>query len=99
VRDPNTVPERTLAYRRANGLAAGVRVPVDADTASASGLDRQISSANADLQSLRVARVRRLPLATVLAVVKTYTSHRSRAFLGEPGINVLEVDLALDPTG
>ena len=49
--DPNTVPERVLAYRQLNGLGANVKVPVDAVTASASGLDPDISIANADLQA------------------------------------------------
>ena len=58
--DPNTVPERTLAYRALNGLAADVKVPVDAVTSSASGLDPQISVANARLQAARVAKARNL---------------------------------------
>ena len=49
--DPNTVPERVLAYRQLNGLGANVKVPVDAVTASGSGLDPDISIANADLQA------------------------------------------------
>jgi potassium-transporting ATPase KdpC subunit len=97
--DPNTVPERTIAYRQLNGLAASVAVPVDAVTASASGLDPQISIANADLQAPRVARVRHLPVATVMALVKKYTTGRSLGFLGEPGVDVLELNLALDRTG
>jgi potassium-transporting ATPase KdpC subunit len=97
--DSNTVPERTLAYRQLNGLASNVEVPVDAVTASDSGLDPQISIANADLQAPRVARVRNMPLAEVLTLVKKYTSSRSLGFLGEPGVNVLELNLALDRTG
>ena len=97
--DPNTVPERTIAYRQLNGLGPKVAVPVDAVTASASGLDPEISIANADLQAPRVAQVRHLPVATVLALVKKYTTGRSLGFLGEPGVNVLKLNLALDRTG
>jgi K+-transporting ATPase ATPase C chain len=97
--DPNTVPERTIAYRQLNGLAASVKVPVDAVTASASGLDPQISIMNAELQAPRVARVRHLSVATVLALVKKYTIGRALGFLGEPGVNVLKLNLALDRTG
>jgi len=97
--DPNTVPERTIAYRQLNGLAAGVAVPVDAVTASASGLDPQISIANADLQAARVARARHVAVATVMGLVKKYTTSRALGFLGEPGVNVLDLNLALDRTG
>ncbi len=94
--DPNTVPERAIAYRQFNGLSPKAVVPVDAVTASGSGLDPDISIANADLQAPRVARVRHLPLATVLKLVTVYTTPRSLGFLGEPGVNVLELNLALD---
>jgi potassium-transporting ATPase KdpC subunit len=94
--DPNTVPERTIAYRQFNGLSPKTVVPVDAVTASASGLDPDISIANADLQAARVARVRHLPLATVLMLITENTTGRSWGFLGETGVNVLELNLALD---
>jgi potassium-transporting ATPase KdpC subunit len=94
--DPNTVPERTIAYRAFNGLSPRVAVPVDAVTASASGLDPDISIANADLQAPRVARVRHLALATVMTLIKANTTDRSWGFLGEPGVNVLTLNLALD---
>jgi len=97
--DPNTVPERAIAYRQLNGLATNAAVPVDAVTASSSGLDPQISIANADLQAARVARTRHLPLADVSALVKRYTSGRSLGFLGERGVNLLELNLALDRMG
>jgi K+-transporting ATPase ATPase C chain len=90
------VRERVAAYRRANGVPAGEKVPVDAVTASASGLDPEISPTNARLQAPRVARARGLPLAQVLALVKAHTDARSLGFLGEPGVNVLELNLALD---
>ncbi len=65
--DTNTVPQRTLAYRELNGLGRNTKVPVDAVTASASGLDPHISVANARLQAKRVASERNLPVARVRA--------------------------------
>ena len=93
--NPNTVAQRVLAYRAANGLAAGVKVPVDAVTASFSGLDPVIV-ANARLQAPRAARARHLPLPTVLALVSKHTDGRAFGFMGEPAVNVLELNLALD---
>jgi potassium-transporting ATPase KdpC subunit len=72
------------------------QVPVDAVTSSASGLDPQISVANAAIQARRVAAVRRLPLARVMRLVRAHTDGRSLGVLGEPGVNVLQLDLALD---
>jgi potassium-transporting ATPase KdpC subunit len=77
------------------GLRAA-RVPVDAVTSSASGVDPQISPANAAIQAHRVAAVRHLPLARVMALVHAHTDGRSLGVLGEPGVNVLQLDLALD---
>jgi K+-transporting ATPase ATPase C chain len=74
--------------------AAGV--PVDAVTTSASGVDPHISVANARIQARRVAAVRRLPLARVLRLVADHTDGRGVGVLGEPGVNVLELNLALD---
>jgi potassium-transporting ATPase KdpC subunit len=74
-------------------------IPVDAVTTSASGIDPDISPANARLQSKRVAAVRHLPLATVQQLIAKYTDGRSIGFLGEPGVNVLELNLALDQEG
>jgi K+-transporting ATPase ATPase C chain len=71
-------------------------VPSDAVQTSASGVDPHISEANAEIQSRRVARVRRAPLARVRALVKDNTDGRSLGLLGEPGVNVLELNLALD---
>ena len=71
-------------------------IPVDAVTTSASGIDPDISPAYAQLQAARVAAVRHLPLATVKQLIKQNTSGRSWGFFGEPGVNVLELNLALD---
>ena len=74
-------------------------IPVDAVTTSGSGIDPDISPANAALQSRRVAAVRHLPLATVQKLIGDNTDGRSLGFLGEPGVNVLELNLALDNLG
>ncbi len=90
------VDDRVRAYREENGLAADAEVPVDAVTGSASGLDPHISVANARLQAARVAQARGLDEATVDDLIQRYTDGRSLGFLGEPGVNVLELNLALD---
>jgi K+-transporting ATPase ATPase C chain len=71
-------------------------IPVDAVTQSASGVDPHISVANARIQAHRIAAVRRLPLAQVEGLVAAHTDGRSLGLLGEPGVNVLELNLALD---
>jgi K+-transporting ATPase ATPase C chain len=93
------VEERVEAYRETNGLADDEPVPVDAVTASGSGLDPHISIANARLQAERVADERGMSLDEVLEVVDEHTSGRSLGFLGERGVNVLELNLALDEAG
>jgi potassium-transporting ATPase KdpC subunit len=90
------VRQRRIEYRRDNGLTAGVQVPVDAVTASGSGLDPHISLANARLQAPRVARERGLSLDRVLVLIDEHTDGRALGFLGEPGVNVLGLNLALD---
>jgi potassium-transporting ATPase KdpC subunit len=77
------------------GLTIG-DIPVDAVTTSASGIDPDITPAYAALHSRRVAAVRHLPLATVQKLIKQNTTGRSWGFFGEPGVNVLELNLALD---
>jgi K+-transporting ATPase ATPase C chain len=77
------------------GLTIG-DIPVDAVTTSGSGIDPDISPAYAALQSRRVAAVRHLSLVTVRKLVKKYDHGRSFGFFGEPGVNVLELNLALD---
>jgi K+-transporting ATPase ATPase C chain len=77
------------------GLTIG-DIPVDAVTTSGSGIDPDISPAYAALQARRVAAVRHLPLTTVQNLITINTDGRSLGFLGEPGVNVLELNLALD---
>jgi potassium-transporting ATPase KdpC subunit len=72
------------------------RIPVDAVNTSASGLDPEISKANAWIQAHRVATLRHLSLATVDGLISKYTSGRGLGFSGEEGVNVLELNLALD---
>jgi potassium-transporting ATPase KdpC subunit len=90
------VKERVADYRKENGLPPDTRVPVDAVTASGSGLDPHISVANARLQAARVSRERGLPVARVRQLIDDHTDGRSLGFLGEPGVNVLELNVALD---
>jgi K+-transporting ATPase ATPase C chain len=90
------VHERRATYRRENDLRAGQRVPIDALTTSGSGLDPDITVANARLQAARVARARGLDLNDVLTLVEEHMDGRSLGFLGEPRVNVLELNLALD---
>jgi potassium-transporting ATPase KdpC subunit len=91
-----TIADREQAYRELNGLADDQPVPVDAVTASGSGVDPLISVANARLQAPRVAEVRGLDVDEVLDLVDDHTESRSLGFLGEKGVNVLEANLALD---
>jgi len=71
-------------------------VPVDAVTNSASGVDPQISEANARIQAHRVAAVRGLPLAEVEALIDGAVEGRGLGVFGEPGVNVLELNIALE---
>jgi potassium-transporting ATPase KdpC subunit len=72
------------------------QIPVDAVVPSGSGIDPEISIAYADLQARRVAAVRHLPLATVQKLIAEHTEGRTLDFLGEPGVNVLDLNLVLD---
>jgi len=86
------------AYRKANGLAAGAPVPIDAVTNSGSGLDPDISPENAALQVARVATARGVSEASLRALVVAHTYGRDLGLLGQPRVSVLELNLALDAT-
>jgi K+-transporting ATPase ATPase C chain len=90
------VQQRVAAYRKLNGLAADASVPVDAVTASGSGLDPAISVANARLQAPRVATARGIDVKEVNKLIGEHTQGRQLGFLGEQTVNVLELNLALD---
>jgi len=92
----DAVAKRVDEYRKFNGLAANVKVPIDAVTTSASGLDPQITVANARDQAARVARARNLTAAQVSALITAHTQGRQLGVLGEQTVNVLELNLALD---
>jgi K+-transporting ATPase ATPase C chain len=90
------IKDLAAAYRKDNGLPDNAPVPPDAVTRSASGLDPHISPANAALQVARVARARDLSQDQVEKVVAENTAGRQLGFLGEPGVNVLKLNLTLD---
>lgn len=92
----DAIRERVATYRTVNGLADEVRVPADAVTASGSGLDPHISPANAALQAPRVAKQRGLSTDQVTALIQSSTDDRDWGLFGEPGVNVLRLNLALD---
>ena len=105
-RGPNSVEareevrERLAEYLRLNkpfdrSLTAAA-VPVDAITTSGSGVDPEISEANARIQAHRVAAVRKLPLAEAEGLISDHTNGRFLGVFGEPGVNVLELNIALD---
>ena len=91
-----TITQRISDYRSQNGLATNALVPADAVTASGSGLDPHISLRNAELQAPRVAKTRNLSVEKVLALIRLNTDPASLGFLGEPGVNVLKLNLALE---
>jgi K+-transporting ATPase ATPase C chain len=90
-----TIKNRVKAYKAADPNNTNP-VPIDLVTSSASGLDPHISLAGAYYQAPRVARLRNLPLDTVRAIILQHTNKRFLAVLGEPVVNVLELNLALD---
>jgi K+-transporting ATPase ATPase C chain len=90
-----TISDRTADFRSRNGLADGMAVPVDAVTSSGSGLDPHISMRNARLQAPRVAEVRGLSVDEVLALVEANTESRTLGVLGEPRVNVVELNTGL----
>jgi len=92
----DAIKERIAAYRTENGLSESEPVPADAVTASGSGLDPQISLRNAELQTSRVAKARALSEETVRQLIHRYTEARDLGVFGDPGVNVLELNRALD---
>jgi K+-transporting ATPase ATPase C chain len=90
------IKERITAYRTENGLSERIETPADAVTASGSGLDPHISVRNAELQLARVAKARNFSDDKVRELIKQYTDAPDLGILGEPGVNVLKLNLALD---
>ncbi|MDQ1431964.1 MAG: potassium-transporting ATPase KdpC subunit [Actinomycetota bacterium] len=90
------VAQRVKDYRQLNGLSSSTKVPVDAVTASASGLDPDISVANARMQAQRVAQERGLTKSQVMQLIDDHTQGRTLGVLGEKSVNVLALNLALD---
>lgn len=90
------VKANVQAYRKQNGLDEKTPVPADAVLGSSSGLDPHISVKNAMLQAPRVAKVRSMREEIIRHYVEQYTEGRDLGFLGEPGVNVLLINLALD---
>ena len=95
----DAVKERIQAYRKDNGLKDIDAVPADAVTASGSGLDPHISVRNAEWQIPRVAKARNLGEDKVRALIQQNTDGADLRVLGEPGVNVLQLNLALDAVG
>jgi potassium-transporting ATPase KdpC subunit len=92
----NQIRDRVAAYRQENHLDNTVLVPADAVTASASGLDPHISPDNARLQAARVAEARHCETTQILQLIQAHTQGRQLGFLGEPCVNVFDLNLALD---
>ncbi|MBK9989317.1 MAG: potassium-transporting ATPase subunit KdpC [Verrucomicrobia bacterium] len=92
----DSINAAVAVYRQANNLSADTPVPADAVTRSGSGLDPHISEANAQLQAPRVATARNLALAKVKEMIKTATDERDWKVFGEPRVNVLLLNVALD---
>jgi K+-transporting ATPase ATPase C chain len=95
----DNITQNVAGFRSENGLATNVAVPADAVTASGSGLDPHISVQNAELQAPRVAKSRGLTIEQVRAVIRRNTDSPGLGFLGEAGVNVLALNLALDEVG
>jgi K+-transporting ATPase ATPase C chain len=92
----DSIAQSIADYRTQNGLATNAPVPADAVTGSASGLDPHISPQNAELQAARVAKVRGLTVEKVRELVRQNTDSADLGFLGDPGVNVLTLNLTLD---
>lgn len=92
----HAIKERIEAYRTENGVNADQPVPADAVTASGSGLDPEISVHNAELQVARVAKARGLREEKLHELIQQHITARDLGVLGDPGVNVLQLNLALD---
>jgi potassium-transporting ATPase KdpC subunit len=92
----DAIKERLAAYRAENGLSESAPVPADAVTASGSGLDPHISLQNAELQIPRVVKARGVPEERVRELIRQNTNGRDFGVFGEPGVNVLQLNRALD---
>jgi potassium-transporting ATPase KdpC subunit len=92
----DAIKDRIDAYRKENGLSANQDVPADAVTASGSGLDPHISLRNAEFQVSRVAKARGLSEDKVRELIRQCTEGRDLGILGDLGVNVLQLNLALD---
>lgn len=92
----DNVSKQAVKVRTDNGLSPNTPVPSDLITASASGLDPDITPAAAQIQVARVAKARNMSEQKVQALVNQYTEGRQFGFLGEPRVNVLKLNLALD---
>jgi K+-transporting ATPase ATPase C chain len=92
----DSIAQNLADYRQQNGLATNAVVPADAVTASGSGLDPHISPENAVLQAPRVAKARGVSLEKVKELIRLNTDEPDLGFLGDPGVNVLTLNLALD---
>jgi len=94
----DSIAQNISDYRTQNGLGTNTPVPADAVTASGSGLDPHIGVQNAQMQAARVAKARGLSLDKVQALIAEYTDRADLGVLGDAGVNVLELNLALDAT-
>ena len=92
----DNIAQNVADYRSQNGLATNAPVPADAVTASASGLDPHISPENAELQVARVAKARGMNPEEIRKLIRQNTNAPDLGFLGDPGVNVLTLNLALD---
>jgi K+-transporting ATPase ATPase C chain len=92
----DSIKAAAIAYRQANGLASDAPVPADAVTSSSSGLDPHIGVPNANLQAPRVAKARGLSLEKLQSFIAAATEGRDWTVFGEPGVNVLRLNVALD---
>jgi len=95
----DAIKDRIDAYRKENGLSGSELVPADAVTASGSGLDPHISLRNAELQTPRVAKARAISYEKMRRLIEQNTDGRDFGVLGDPRVNVLRLNLALDTLG